>query len=370
VETILSLPQPASEWSRLAEEELKGKIGKDWRKDLEAIALSQDLPSRHRLRALRILSEDFMALSNEFVSTLSQDTNPEVRGQAVWLLGLRGGAEARVRIPLRLRDPDPFVRRRAAEAATRIPNLPVAPLTSAMGDSERLVRYAAMTALAHQPTATWFDQAAAHPKPQVRMRALVAAKLRHELPPSTNIYALVKRLAEARTLNREDHLDLLRVFGIFREQMQKSTTVQRFLVEQYPAEDPDVAFEQAYLIGYYGYPVTNGFPKLLHSLQTEPNPVRQFHIAQAIAKLPSGWTETEEQQLVNWFVKQQTGWFAEFKDKGVEFPEFWSACDLRLRATSHPCPLQRQIEDSTHQSPWRRLSRPARVTAKRPRFTH
>ncbi len=324
VEMILSLPQPASEWSRLAEEELKGKIGKDWRKDLEAIALSQDVPVRDRLRALRLLSEDFTALSNDFVSTLSQDTNPEVRGQAVWLLGLRGGAEARVRIPLRLRDADPFVRRRAAEAANRVPNLPAAALITAMGDSERLVRYAAMTALAHQPTETWFRQAAAHPKLQVRMRALVAAKLRRELPPSTNIYALVKGLAGTRTpLSREDHLDLLRVCGIFREQMQKSTTVQKLLAEKYPAEDRDTAFEQAYLMGYYG--VTNGFSKLLQTLERERDHVRQFHIAQAIAKLPSGWTEAEEQQLVNWFVKQQTGWFAEFKEKGVEFPEFWSA---------------------------------------------
>jgi len=323
LEMMLSLPQPASEWSRLAEEELKGKIGKDWRKDLEAIALSQDLPSRDRLRALRFLSEDFKALSKEFVSTLSQDANPELRGQAVWLLGLRGGAEARVRIPLRLRDADPFVRRRAAEAATRVSNIPPAPLIAAMGDSERLVRYAAMTALAHQPTATWFDQAAAHPKLQVRMRALVAARLRRELPPSTNIYAVVKQLAGTKTPGREDHLDMLRVFGIFREQMQKSTTVKNFLADRYPSEDRDVAFEQAYLMGYYG--VTNGFSKLLHALQTEPVPGRQFHIAQALAKLPGGWTEAEEQQLVDWFVKQQTGWFAEFKDKGVEFPEFWSA---------------------------------------------
>jgi putative heme-binding domain-containing protein len=180
-----------------------------------------------------------------------------------------------------------------------------------------------MTALAHQPTKTWFDQAAAHPKTQVRMRALVAAKLRRELPPSTNVYAVVKKLAGSRTLNREDHLDLLRVFGIFREHMQKSTTVQKFLAEQYPAQDPDVAFEQAYLMGYYG--VTNGFSKLLQALESEPDHVRQFHIAQALAKLPGGWTEAEEQQLVTWFVKQQTGWFAEFKAKGVEFPEFWSA---------------------------------------------
>src|SRR5687768_8847422 len=131
VEAILALPQPASEWSRLTEERLKDQIGKDWRKDLEAMALSQDAPTRDRLRALRLLSEDFEALSSDFVSTLSQDSNAELRAQAVWLLGLRGGADARVRVPLRLADRDAFVRRRAAEAATRIPNIPATPLIAA-----------------------------------------------------------------------------------------------------------------------------------------------------------------------------------------------------------------------------------------------
>ena len=322
LETLLALPQPASEWSRLAEEELKSKIGQDWRKELEAVVLSQDAPVRDRLRALRFLSEDFAALSSEFVSTLSQDANAELRAQAVWLLGLRGGAEARVRIPLRLTDRDAFVRRRAAEAATRVPGFPVAPLVGAMGDSERLVRHAAMVALAHHPTAAWLEQTINHPKPQVRMRGLVAANLRRELPPATNIYAQVKRILETRTLSRDDHLDVLRILGIFRQQMQKSTTVQRFLVEKYPADDPDLSFEHIRQLG--AYQVTNAFPKLLQVLESEADHVRQFHIAQAIANLPSGWTDAEEHRLLDWFLRQQTGWFAEFKAKGVEFPQFWS----------------------------------------------
>jgi putative heme-binding domain-containing protein len=323
VQSLLGLPQPAAEWSRLAEEALKKQIGKDWRQQLEAVALTPDAPHRDRLRAVRLLSEDYEALSNEFVSTLSQDADAELRGQAAWLLGIRGGAEARVRLPLRLRDPDPFVRRRAAEAATRVVNMPFAPLITAMGDSERLVRYAAMAALAHQPTDTWFSHAAAQPKLQVQMRALVAAKVRHELPSATNIYALTKRMLNARTLTREEHLDLLRVVGIFREQMQKSTTVRRFLLEKYPSGDRDVDFEHVRLFGEYQ--VTNAFPKLLQSLESEADYVRQFHIAQAIARLPAGWSEAEEQRLLNWFLKQQSGWFAEFKSKGVEFPQFWSA---------------------------------------------
>lgn len=322
LQALVELPQPASEWSRLAENRIKAKVGPDWRQQLEALAVKPNAPAPHRLRAIRLLSENYSALSDEFVSTLSQDPHPEIRAQAVWLLGLRGGAEARVRLPLRLADRDPFVRRRAAEAATRVPNMPVPPLISAMGDSERLVRYAAMVALAHHPTVEWFSQAANDSRAQVRMRALIAANIRRELPPATNIYSLVKRVLSMRNLTREDHLDALRVVGIFREQMQKSTTVRRFLLEKFPSEDPEISFEQIRQLG--AYQVTNAFPALLSALEAEPDHVRQFHIAQAIANLPSGWTTAEEQRLLDWFLKTQTGWFAEFKAKGVEFPQFWS----------------------------------------------
>lgn len=349
---LLELPQPASEWSRLAEEEFKKQVGKDWPRQVEAVALKQDAPARDRLRSVRLLSGDFPALSNEFVSALSQDPNPEMRAQGVWLLGLRGGAEARVRIPLRLRDSDPFVRRRAAEAATRTPNMPAGPLLTAMEDSERLVRYAAMAALALQPTSTWFEQATNRRNAQVCMRALVAAKMRRELPSDDTVRALINTLLSDKRLRAaegfelpatrvtgtvirrpselrddpiEDRLDLLRTLSLFRERLAPKDVqrVRRILLEGFPAIEPNLAFEQVRLIGEYQ--ATNGFSKLLHALESETDHIRQFHIAHAIAKLPGGWSEPEEQSLVDWFFKQQSGWFAEFKAKGVEFPEFWSA---------------------------------------------
>src|SRR5207247_1350788 len=56
----------------------------------------------------------------------------------------------------------------------------------------------------------------------------------------------------------------------------------------------------------------------------EPDRVTQFHIAQAIARLSDGWTPSEEERLVRWFLGVQTGWFTEFAGKGVEFPMFWA----------------------------------------------
>src|SRR5688572_21118263 len=157
-----------------------------------------------------------------------------------------------------------------------------------MGDPERLVRYAAMAALAHRPTAQWFDRAAKHEHPQVRMRALVAAKMRREFPPSDDIRNVLAGLAARPALHREDRLDFLRVLGIFREH-SKPEFLRNSLVDD---PDPDVSFEQVRLLGEYR--MNESFPKLLGALENEPDHVRQFHIAQAIAKLNAGWSAEEE----------------------------------------------------------------------------
>jgi putative heme-binding domain-containing protein len=312
LDRLLKLPQPAAEWSRLAEEQLKNEIG-DWNKELQVVALDSKRDIKQRLRAVRLLANDFSSLQESFIDSLAHDAQPELRGQAAWLMGIRGQSE----VAVLLRDKDPFVRRRAAEASTRVAKIPADTLIAAMADAERLVRYAAMSALAHRPTTQWFERAARHQNPQVRMRALVAAKMRRELPPSDQIRTVLGGLVEATGLSREDHLDLLRVLGIFRAHSKPE-----FLRNLVLDPDPDISFEQVRLLG--DYRINESFPKLLGALANESDNVRQFHIAQAISKLNGGWSLTEEQRLLDWFLKQQRGWFAEFSGKGVEFPQFWA----------------------------------------------
>ncbi|NIP19192.1 MAG: hypothetical protein GWM87_14290, partial [Xanthomonadales bacterium] len=74
-----------------------------------------------------------------------------------------------------LEDKDPFVRRRAAEALTRFgSDAVVGKLVACLSDDDRFVRYAAMTALAHRPTARLLEEAAKSQSPQALMRLLVA----------------------------------------------------------------------------------------------------------------------------------------------------------------------------------------------------
>ena len=268
-------------------------------------------------------------LDPDILETLAKAPHWELRAHAAWVYGLRGQAEPLVDL---LRDKDSFVRRRAAEGLTRLP-VPGARqhLIEALNDPERLVRYVAMCALAHYPLAEWLDQALRKKHPQTSMRALVAARIRREPVRDAKVEAVIRSLLPA-TLSTENHVDLLRVIDLFRTQA-RGPEINKFLLESFPDVDRDVRWEKIRLLGEFR--VAEAFSVLLKELQSATNYVTQFHIGQAIARLRSGWTATEEARLVDWFLGTQQGWFAQFNGKGVEFSAFWQTT-LAEFAANHP----------------------------------
>jgi putative heme-binding domain-containing protein len=337
LQELLSLPQPGAEWSRVREEAIRSHGGADLEMQVRAVAANKGRPLEHRLRAIRLLESNFAALSDEFIELLARDKVPEVRGQAAYLLGIRGKNDS---VPLLCKmagEGDPFVRRRAAEALTRFGSAESTDaLIERLGDSSRLIRYTAMIALAHQPTPLFFNKAAVKREPETRMRALVAASLRGELPPLEDIQRVIDPLLD-QSLFPEERLDLLRVLGIFHNEITNQPVlharVAQHLADAYPGSTRDLRWEQIRLIGQYQ--VSHAFSRLLRALETERYPVTQFHIAQTIARLPAGWSIDEEERLFKWFASTQRGWFAEFSGKGVEFPEFWTTV-LSEFAAHHP----------------------------------
>ena len=324
---LLELPQPASERTRLREALLRDRLGARWSGLLQRVALDDRTPHAQRLRAIRLLGPDFAQLPEEFLRALARQAGAEIRGQAAWLLGIRGGKEAWPPLRQLLRDQDPFVRRRAAEAATRLGTPAATPaLLERMSDPDRLVRYVAMNALAHRPTAEWFDQAIRKSEPQTRLRALVAAWLRREPPAEEKTRRAIRALLSKGDGSRENQLDLLRVLALYRKSIEPDTALRNqvvdSLLQEFPGADREVRWEKIRLLGEYQAP--RGFGLLLGELVNEPDPVTQFHIAQALSLLPGGWTAAEEQDAVHWLLGTQRGWFAEFADKGVEFPQFWA----------------------------------------------
>jgi putative heme-binding domain-containing protein len=326
IDKLLSIPQPASEWARLQESKIRAELG-DVRVDdaLGEIVTRSSDPLAKRLRALRLLAPGFATMPTAVLQALAGDAAPELRGQAAWLLGIRGVNENIAPLLQLLEDNDPFVRRRAAEALARSDSPEATEsLIDHLADPSRLVRFVAMAALAHRPASQWLDKAQLRSHAQVRLRALVAASMRREALPEERVRSLLVPLLTQKTLVTEDRLDLLRVAVLFRSSLdaKSRTQVANYVVRNFPDPHRDIRWEQVRVLGEYE--IGRAFGPLLAELESETNHVVQFHIAQALAKLPEGWTPDQQERLVRWFLNAQHGWFAEFSGKGVEFPHFWS----------------------------------------------
>ena len=65
-------------------------------------------------------------------------------------------------------------------------------------------------------------------------------------------------------------------------------------------------------------------------LETEKDPIAQFHLARMMANIPSGWNEQESARFASWLATTQKGWFSQFQGKGRQFKGFWGTALNRL----------------------------------------
>ncbi|MEE3054486.1 MAG: HEAT repeat domain-containing protein [Planctomycetota bacterium] len=326
IDGLLALPQPMSEWCRLREEAARKKIGAGVADKLLTAALEKGRETRQRLRAIRLLAPGFKKLPAGFINSLAVDGVTEIRAQAAWLIGIRGDSSE---IPAALKlldDSDPFVRRRAAEALSRFGTETAnGKLISRLDDEDRFVRYAAMTALAHRPTKEFIQEALRHESPRAWMRALVAGNIRRERPETPQVQEVVERLLGKQPAQKEDRLDFLRILNLFKAQVAENkdlaARVNRYLLGKYPDADSEIRWEQARVLSSYQDPAA--FAPLLAMLETEKDPVTQFHLARMMSNIPSGWNEQESARFANWLSTTQKGWFSQFQGKGRQFKGFW-----------------------------------------------
>lgn len=349
----LARTQPGSEWTRLALERLtneRGGLGNINASDtlggrIRLMAEKSD-DLRERLTAIRTLAPHFRSLGASFLRKLAQDDEPEIRAQAAWLYGIRRNENEAAALIELLADKDAFVRRRAAEALGRL-GVSAAndALVAALGDTERPVRYAAMTAIAHRPFAEWRDLALSSDDPQVWMRALVACSIRREEPDPRRVGLVVGKLLDHPLSLKEDRLDLLRVLGLFREQIEQTAVLDRVhahVLSGVNDVDRDLRWEHARLVGDYSIPAGVD-PLLEHLRKPETQNVARFHIAQALSRIEDGCSESQAQQLLRWLVTTQEGWFAEFDGKGAQFPQFWSTVLDRI-VDAHPATVAQFVD--------------------------
>ncbi|HVY69826.1 MAG TPA: HEAT repeat domain-containing protein, partial [Verrucomicrobiae bacterium] len=326
---LLRLPQPLSEWSRAREEALGALGGAVLTNALRQAASDAGKPLEERVRAVQLLAPEFAGLDAAWLTGLVTDRDPEIRAQAGWLLGLRMRTEETPLLLKLLADTHPLVRRRAAESLNRSDVAAAAAgLVTRLNDESRLTRFIAMNALARHPLAEWFPSASRSPLIQTRLRSLVAALLGRETPPDEQVREVLRPLLQPGhgPVSAEDRTDFLRVLQLFERSLSADpefrSLVEHYVLSVFPASVARIRWEQAAVAGLYR--LDRSFGPLTRWLKSERDPVTQFRIAKSLARLRSGWTVDEETAAVVWFEGTQTGWFADFASKGVEFPAFWA----------------------------------------------
>jgi putative heme-binding domain-containing protein len=334
LDETVALPQPAAEWSRLESEVLLARMGRAARDHVTAFTRLANSPLDHRLAAIRLLAADYEKLT--LTKIFAADRKPEIRAQAAWLAGLRGGDDLEFIKPL-LRDEDAFVRRRAWEALTRHASIRnIEDIVTSLADEYRTVRYTAMIVLSHLPTDAWFSRLEDSSNPQVLLRALTAAALRNQKPKAKSVQGISKKLTnlqDPKITTREDLLDLMRVLALYELEIKATGADQEVtFVRAIASNDPDISWERARLLGLYRDSLA--VPGLVKLLLAERDPVRQFHFFQSLAKIPSGWSAANETHVLDWALSTQNGWFADFNTKGVEFPLFFQSA-LEEFAANH-----------------------------------
>ncbi|HUQ93936.1 MAG TPA: HEAT repeat domain-containing protein [Bryobacteraceae bacterium] len=302
-------PQPLSSWGHAALQQLKQSMGETWAKDLEELARNPRASTDDRVQAALVLQRLGPKPSGELLRHLAEDRDPSVRAVAVYLAG---GADTEPHKAIAaggLKDADPFVRRRAAEALVRQNWAPVEALLPLFEERDQFVRYAARVALERAPRENWQDGALKFESPEGRIEGFLA--LSRTAKSSTDLDPVLRNeiaMLKSKTLRRGDELRLLRAIQVtaighsdgLPETARKE--IHSILLPRFPSPDRRLQMEYARMLAYCGQPEAIG--KLLASLRDdEEDQQMQIHLVYCLRTMKNGWTKEQKQKLINWFPK-------------------------------------------------------------------
>ncbi len=177
---VVRQPQPYSSWGWTAIEKVKTSMGAAFGAELEKLARNGSAASMDRARALYEMQRHGAAPNAALLTALSADKSPEVRAAVVYVAGVQGDA-AKAVAAAGLKDRDPVVRRRAAEALVRMgqspdkPSLaPAADIYALLNDPDRFVRWAGRIAIEHTARAEWKDRVLKETNPLGALEGMLA----------------------------------------------------------------------------------------------------------------------------------------------------------------------------------------------------
>jgi putative heme-binding domain-containing protein len=305
---VVRQPQPLSSWGWAAIERVKASMGAGFGTELEKLARSGSAATPDRARAVYEMQRHGAPPSAALLSALIADRAPEVRAAAVFVAGVQGEG-ARSVAASALKDRDPVVRRRSAEALVRMgqnpakPSLaPVADIYALLNDSDRFVRWAGRIAIEHTARAEWKDRVLKETNPLGALEGMLAwvrtADGESVQPIIDKSFAMMKQT----NLSTENKLRLYRTFMYttteIKEGLSSAQREQLFglVAGQFPAADERINRELALILGYSGQAPAIG--EILAAMPKGPeNQELQLQYLYALRMIKQGWTLEQKTQV-------------------------------------------------------------------------
>ena len=341
---VVRQPQPLSAWGWAAIENIKTAMGATaFGTELERMARNTTAAGMDRARAIYELQRHGLPPSADFLKALATDRDATVRAAVVYVAGIHTTDGAKAIAAAALRDTEPVVQRRAAEAVVRQgltpgrPSFaPIADIYALLRSPDRFVRYSGRVALEHTPRREWVGLVMNETNVIALTEGLLALtntaassgqspSVQSELRP---IFEKLIALMKQTTLPADQKIRILRAFEIAATEVPGGVdpeirkTVHGVLIAQFPATPPTATYlgctnrtepeaacavtmmthHMAKVLAYTGEPGVIGKILAVMPKGNEDQP-GQIDYMYALRVIDSGWSAADVKFTTDWFAK-------------------------------------------------------------------
>jgi putative heme-binding domain-containing protein len=347
-------PQPLSSWGHAAVERARTALGAGWATGLETLARDRSAKGEDRAQAVYVLQRHGPAPPVALLSDLMREADADVRAAAVFAAGVQGPKAVAV-AAAGLKDLDPLVQRRAAEALVRMGQspaaaslAPAADIYALLGSPDRVVRFAGRLALQRTARSAWRDRVLAETHTVRALEGMIAYVF--TAPDRADLLPLVDR--QIAWMGRSDlsidlQLRLLRAFQLTAIEAARLTQpappanvrrdgqagfqaqtitagdidaarlqqVHQKLIGRFPSPDERLTRALADVLAFCNQPGASA--KILAAFPPgDTNPALQIHLLKALRQGTGDWSAAQKASLMDLYARAAT-WRG-----GASFPGF------------------------------------------------
>ena len=323
--SVVRQPQPLSSFSHAYFQSKKSELGEAWGSDLQALVRDGQAETSDRIQALHLLQRHGPKPDALLIRSAYSSPAPDLRAAAVYVVGQHGSDRAKAIAAEALRDADPLVRRRAAEALVRMGDpafAETADLYALLRDEDRFVRWAGRVALEMISRSSWEGLVIDESEPMASAAGMLGlvrtSQLRIELEP---VHEKALSMLRQHSLDPEAELSLLRVFHLACSEIEAGcrpslrNQLYEVVAPRFPSTDDRLNREYAITMAYANR--SEAIDKILEQIpQGDDSQALQIHYIYALREIKKGWSPEQKRSLLAWFQKAK-----EWRG-GASFPGF------------------------------------------------